>query len=157
MIEYSKLFSSVLGQGAVVNLTQENKNKLDDILKIVISTKSTTKSLVLTENTDKTGASDKEVIKSLRNALERISQNEHKIYGAIQEQSKKQSELNDKLQNLQNEVQTVKQAMEDLNKENKANKEKIKTLVDLTATIQGVVAADIANCRSDIQKIFQAL
>ena len=101
------------------DLTQENKNKLDDILKIVISTNSSSKSIVLTENTSDTNTS-KKIIKSLYEALQKISENEQKIYG--------------KLQELQNDVQNIKQEIEELKTE---DKEKMKKLVDMAGSVQG--------------------
>ena len=39
----------------------------------------------------------------------------------------------------------------------KENDQKVQTLVNMAGSVQGVVAKDIASCRSDIQKILQKL
>ncbi len=133
------------------NLAKDNETKLEDILKIVISTNSKDKYDVLTEGTNttdnSTNTSNPPVVKiqdedmekigrwasQIFDALKTIKNNQQRIYDEIRRQSIRTKELQDNINAYRREI------------------------ISLAGSVQGVVSTDIANCRSDIQKIIQAL
>lgn len=133
------------------NLAKDNETKLEDILKIVISTNSKDNYDVLTEGTNttdnSTNTSNPPVVKiqdenmekigrwasQIFDALKTIKNNQQRIYDEIRRQSIRTKELQDNINAYRREI------------------------ISLAGSVQGVVSTDIANCRSDIQKIIQAL
>ncbi|MBQ7067737.1 MAG: hypothetical protein IJM82_01070 [Synergistaceae bacterium] len=132
-------------------MAKDNETKLEDILKIVISTNSKDKYDVLTEGTNttdnSTNTSNPPVVKiqdedmekigrwasQIFDALKTIKNNQQRIYNEIRRQSIRTKELQDNINAYRREI------------------------ISLAGSVQGVVSTDIANCRSDIQKIIQAL
>ncbi|MBQ3646609.1 MAG: hypothetical protein IJP96_04780 [Synergistaceae bacterium] len=132
-------------------MAKDNETKLEDILKIVISTNSKDKYDVLTEGTNttdnSTNTSNPPVVKiqdedmekigrwasQIFDALKTIKNNQQRIYDEIRRQSIRTKELQDNINAYRREI------------------------ISLAGSVQGVVSTDIANCRSDIQKIIQAL